>query len=112
MFVSWRANDEKGDISPYLAKKIVDLLNSKDELRMSVEMDTYQRNGQKFSFEKYHQKLAEEKAKDIELTELYEKVKNQCKRSEEIRKKSELALQKHNEQLATIIADRKKIDNV
>ena len=43
---------------------------------------------------------------------LYEKVKNQCKRSEEIRKKSELALQKHNKQLATIIADRKKIDNV
>ena len=44
MFVSWRANDEKGDISPYLAEKIVDLLYSKDKLRMFIEMDTYQRN--------------------------------------------------------------------
>ena len=98
MFVSWRANDEKGDISPYLAEKIVDLLYSKDKLRMFIEMDTYQRNGQKFSFEKYHQKLAEEREEEIRRKELHERVKKSIEKSEEVMKKSELILQKSREQ--------------
>lgn len=110
MFVSWKANNEKGEISHYLAERIVDLIDSKENLRMFIEMDTYKRNGQKFSFEQYHQRLAEERKKEVEREILNEKFEKVMKRSEEVSKKTELILKKSREQSKEMIEELKKYE--
>ena len=53
MFVSWKANNEKGDVSYYLARKIIDFVHEKENLRLFVDMDTFERNGQEFNIKEY-----------------------------------------------------------
>ena len=53
MFVSWKANNEKGDVSYYLARKMIDYIEEKEQLRMFVDMDTFSRNDKKFDFKEY-----------------------------------------------------------
>ena len=48
MFVSWKANNEKGEISPYLAKKMLELIKERKRLKLFVEIDTETRNGRTF----------------------------------------------------------------
>ena len=48
MFVSWKANNEKGEISPYLAKKMLELIKERRRLKLFVEIDTETRNGRTF----------------------------------------------------------------
>ena len=64
---------------------------------MFIEMDTYKRNGQKFSFEQYHQRLAEEEKKEAEMEVLNEKFEKVMKRSEGVSKKTELILKRSRE---------------
>ena len=53
MFVSWKANNEKGDVSYFMARKIVDFIEEKQELRVFVDMDTFTRNNTKFDLKEY-----------------------------------------------------------
>ena len=53
MFVSWKANNEKGDVSYFLARKIVDFIEEKQQLRVFVDIDTFKRNNRKFDFKEY-----------------------------------------------------------
>jgi hypothetical protein len=53
MFISWKANNEKGDVSYYLARKMIDYIEEKEQLRMFVDMDTFSRNDKKFNFKEY-----------------------------------------------------------
>ena len=48
MFVSWKANNEKGEISPYLAKRMLELIKERRRLNLFVEIDTETRNGRTF----------------------------------------------------------------
>ena len=48
MFISWKANNEKGDVSPYLAKKIVEFIDDKKALKIFVEIDTGNRINKPF----------------------------------------------------------------
>jgi hypothetical protein len=48
MFVSWKANDEKGNVSPYLAKKILEFINEKKMLKLFIEIDTCNRTNKPF----------------------------------------------------------------
>ena len=48
MFISWKANNEKGDVSPYLAKKIVEFIDDKKALKIFVEIDTGNRTNKPF----------------------------------------------------------------
>ena len=54
MFVSWKANNEKGEISPYLAKKMLELIKERSRLKLFVEIDTETRNGR--TFVPYHKR--------------------------------------------------------
>ena len=40
MFVSWKANNEKGDVSPYLAGKMLNFIKNKKMLKIFVDIDT------------------------------------------------------------------------
>ena len=55
MFVSWKANNEKGDVSYFMARKIVDFIEEKQELRVFVDMDTFTRNNTKFDLKEYRE---------------------------------------------------------
>lgn len=54
MFVSWKANNEKGEISPYLAKRMLELIKERSRLNLFVEIDTETRNGR--TFVPYHKR--------------------------------------------------------
>tara|TARA_R100000388_G_scaffold68153_1_gene49291 strand:- start:222 stop:902 length:681 start_codon:yes stop_codon:yes gene_type:complete len=54
MFVSWRANNEKGEVSYYLARKMTEFIEENERLRLFVDMDTFERNNKEFDFKKYH----------------------------------------------------------
>ena len=54
MFVSWKANNEKGEISPYLAKRMLELIKERKRLDLFVEIDTETRNGR--TFVPYHKR--------------------------------------------------------
>ena len=54
MFVSWKANNEKGEISPYLAKRMLELIKERRRLKLFVEIDTETRNGR--TFVPYHKR--------------------------------------------------------
>jgi len=110
MFVSWKANNEKGNVSYYLARKMIDFVHEKEKLRMFVEMDTHERNAQKFSFEKYHQKLAEEKEEEVKTQELNEKVKKTIAYSEKMLEKGKLILEKSREQTKRIKEELKSYE--
>ena len=53
MFISWKANNEKGDVSYYLARKMIDFIEDREQLRIFVDMDTFNRNDKKFDFKEY-----------------------------------------------------------
>ena len=55
MFVSWKANNEKGDVSYFIARKIIDFIEEKERLKLFVDMDTFDRNGEKFDIKKYNE---------------------------------------------------------
>jgi len=55
MFVSWRANNEKGDVSYFLARKMIDFIEERERLKLFVDMDTFDRNGEKFDIKKYNE---------------------------------------------------------
>ena len=59
MFVSWKANNEKGDVSYFIARKIIDFIEEKERLKLFVDMDTFDRNGEKFDIKKYNEKKDE-----------------------------------------------------
>ena len=65
MFVSWRANNEKGDVSYFMARKIVDFIEDKQQLRVFVDMDTFKRNNKKFDFKEYR-KMRREADNEVE----------------------------------------------
>ena len=48
MFVSWKANNEKGDVSPYLAGKMLDFIKNKKILKIFVDIDTGNRTNNPF----------------------------------------------------------------
>jgi hypothetical protein len=48
MFVSWKANNEKGDVSPYLAGKMLDFIKNKKMLKIFVDIDTGNRTNNPF----------------------------------------------------------------
>ena len=48
MFVSWKANNEKGDVSPYLAEKMLEFIDNKKMLKIFVEIDTGNRTNKPF----------------------------------------------------------------
>jgi hypothetical protein len=48
MFVSWKANNEKGNVSPYLAKKMLEFIDKKKMLKIFVEIDTGNRTNKPF----------------------------------------------------------------
>ena len=50
MFVSWKANNEKGDVSPYLAEKMLEFIDKKKMLKIFVEIDTGNRTDKPFTF--------------------------------------------------------------
>ena len=54
MFVSLKANNEKGEISPYLAKKMLELIKERKRLDLFVEIDTETINGR--TFVPYHKR--------------------------------------------------------
>jgi len=49
MFVSWKANNEKGDVSPYLAEKMLEFIDKKKMLKIFVEIDTGNRTNKPFT---------------------------------------------------------------
>ena len=53
MFISWKANNEKGEVSYYLARKMIDFIEDREQLRIFVDMDTFKRNDKKFDFKEY-----------------------------------------------------------
>ena len=55
MFISWKANNEKGDVSYFLARKMIDFIEEKERLKLFVDMDTFDRNGEKFDIKKYNE---------------------------------------------------------
>ena len=48
MFVSWKANNEKGDVSPYLAGKMLNFIKNKKMLKIFVDIDTGNRTNNPF----------------------------------------------------------------
>ena len=110
MFVSWKANNEKGNVSYYLARRIIDFVHEREKLRMYVEIDTHERNGQKFSFEKYHQRLAEEKLAEEKEEELSKKVEKTIAYSEKMIEKGNLILEKSREQTKRIKEELKSYE--
>ena len=48
MFVSWKANNEKAGISPYIAEKMLGFINKSKHLKLFVEIDTATRNNKTF----------------------------------------------------------------
>jgi hypothetical protein len=65
MFVSWKANNEKGDVSYYLARKMVDFIEDKQLLRIFVDIDTFNRNNIKFDIKEYR-KMRREADNEVE----------------------------------------------
>ena len=48
MFISWKANNEKAAISPYIAKKMLSFIKKSKHLKLFVEIDTATRNNKTF----------------------------------------------------------------
>ena len=48
MFISWKANDEKGEVSPYLAEKMLKFIENKKILKIFVDIDTGNRTNKPF----------------------------------------------------------------
>ena len=48
MFISWKANNEKAGISPYIAEKMLSFINESKHLKLFVEIDTATRNNKTF----------------------------------------------------------------
>ena len=48
MFISWKANNEKAGISPYIAEKMLGFINKSKHLKLFVEIDTATRNNKTF----------------------------------------------------------------
>jgi len=48
MFISWKANNEKAGISPYIAKKMLGFIKKSKHLKLFVEIDTATRNNKTF----------------------------------------------------------------
>ena len=48
MFISWKANNEKGNVSPYLAEKMLKFIENKKILKIFVDIDTGNRTNKPF----------------------------------------------------------------
>jgi hypothetical protein len=48
MFISWKANNEKGNVSPYLAEKMLKFIENKKMLKIFVKIDTGNRTNKPF----------------------------------------------------------------
>ena len=49
MFISWKANNEKGEVSPYLAEKMLNFIKNKTILKIFVDIDTGNRTNKPFT---------------------------------------------------------------